>query len=530
MLSKKVRSIAVGLVFGGFLSLGSSAFAATPKSGGVLIYGRGGDSVSLDPAKETDGESLNVCDNIFETLVQFKLGTTEIEPGLAQSWTLADGGKTYTFKLRPGVTFHDGTPFNADAVVFSLMRQQDPKHEAYGYSKAWNYWNDMGMPTLVKSITKIDDMTVEIKLAKPEAPFLANMAMQFASMVSPTGVRKFKADFAKNPVGTGPFKFTSWTKGERIVIDANKSYWGEKAYLARVIFRSIPDSSARLNAFLAKEIHLMNQPTPDQLATIRNRRKDAKVMEAAGMNVAYLAFNNQKKPFDNVKVRQALNMAVNKDAIIKGIYSGMGMAAKNPMPPTLWGYNKNVTPYEYNTEKAKLLLKEAGFANGFKTSLYYMPVSRPYMPDGKKVAEAVQADLKKIGVEASLSTYEWATYLDKTKNGEHEMALLGWSGDNGDPDNFLHVLLSGENTKAPAANIAFYSNDEVTKTLNLAKSESTQAKRSALYEKAQVIIHKDAPWIPIAHSQVAMPMDSRVNGYAMTPNETRRFQTVWLAD
>jgi peptide/nickel transport system substrate-binding protein len=354
--------------------------------------------------------------------------------------------------------------------------------------------------------------------------------MSFASIVSPNAVRKFKEDFARNPVGTGPFKFTSWTKGERIVLGANKSFWGQKPNLARVIIRSIPDSSARLNAFLAKEIHMMNQPTPDQIATIRNRRKDAKIMEAAGMNVAYLAFNNTKKPFDNPKVRQALNMAVNKDAIIKGVYSGMGVAAKNPIPPTLWGYNKTVSPYEFNVTKAKQLLKDAGLPNGFKTTLYFMPVSRPYMTDGKKVAEAVQADLKNVGVDVQLQTYEWATYLDKTKNGEHEMALLGWSGDNGDPDNFLHVLLSGENAKAPASNIAFYSNSEVTNTLNMAKAETTQAKRSALYEKAQALIHKDAPWIPIAHSQVAMPMDARVNGYVMNPNETRRFNTVWIAN
>jgi peptide/nickel transport system substrate-binding protein len=329
-----------------FCAFGSDPFffalaADAPREGGVLIYGRGGDSVSLDPAKETDGESLNVSDSIFDTLVQFKLGTTEVEPGLAQSWKVSTDGTMYTFKLRTGIKFHDGTPFDADAVVFSLLRQHDPKHEAFGYAKIWSYWNDMGMNTLVKSINKIDNTTVQFVLARPEAPFLANMAMAFASIVSPTAVRKYKEDFAKNPVGTGPFKFVSWTKGERIVLDANKDYWGVKPKLARVIFRSIPDSSARLNAFLAKEIHMMNQPTPDQVGTIKQRRPDAVVLEAPGMNVAYLAFNVQKKPFDNPKVRQALNIAVNKDAIIKGIYSGMGMAAINPIPPSLGPLNSS---------------------------------------------------------------------------------------------------------------------------------------------------------------------------------------------
>jgi len=511
-------------------TLSGMAFAAeTPQNGGVLIYGRGGDSVSLDPGKETDGESLNVADNVFDTLVQFKVGTTEVEPGLAESWKVSPDGLKYTFNLRKNVKFHDGTPFNADAVIFSLMRQQDAKHEANGFAKSWDYWNDMGMTTLVKSINKIDDNTVEFQLSRPEAPFLANMGMQMGSIVSPTAVRKFKADFAKNPVGTGPFKFVSWTKGERIVLDANKEYWGTKPKLARVIFRSIPDSSARLNAFLAKEIHMMNQPTPDQLATIKTRRADAKISEAPGMNVAYLAFNNTKKPFDNPKVRQAINMAVNKDAIIKGIYSGMGLAAVNPLPPSLWGYNKDVKPYELNIEKAKQLLKEAGVAPGFKTTLFYMPVSRPYMPDGKKVAEAIQADLKKVDIDVQLTTYEWGTYLDKTKNGEHEMALMGWSGDNGDPDNFLSVLLSGDNAKAPASNIAFYNSEKVTSLLREAKVANTQDKRSNLYQQAESIIHTDAPWVPIAHSRVAMPMDKRVMGYVMTPNDTRKFNTVWLA-
>ena len=505
------------------------ATAQKPVSGGVFIYGRGGDSVSLDPAKETDGESLNVGDNLFDGLVQFKNGTTEIEPALAESWTTSANGLTYTFKLRKNVKFHDGTPMNADAVVFSLMRQQDPQHEAFGFSKSWEYWNDMGMKTLIKSISKVDDFTVKFELTRIDAPFMANLAMQFAFIVSPTAVRKHKEEFARNPVGTGPFKFVSWTKGERIILDANKEFWGEKPHLARVIFRSIPDSSARLNAFLAKEIHMMNLPTPDQVNTIKAKRPDAKILNEPAMNVSYLAFNNNKAPFNNVKVRQAINMAVNKDAIIKGVYAGFAMAAVNPMPPSLWGYNNSVKAWPYNVEQAKNLLKEAGYPKGFTAELLYMPVSRPYMPDGKKVGEAIQADLKAIGIEIKLNTYEWATYLEKTKNGQHEMALFGWTGDNGDPDNFLHILLSGDNIKAPAQNIAFYNNPKVTALLNNAKIIASQDQRAELYKQAQTMIHTDAPWMPIAHSRVAMPMDAKVNGYVLTPTGTRRFDTVWMA-
>ena len=501
-------------------------FASTPK--GVLIYGRGGDSVSLDPAKETDGESLIVCDNIFDTLVQFKEGSTDVEPGLAQRWEVTPDGLTYTFFLRENVKFQDGTPFDSDAVIFSFMRQHDPKHEAYGYSQLWSYWQDMGMDKLINAIDKVNSSTVRIQLKTPSAPFLANLAMSFASIVSPTAVRKYKQEFARNPVGTGPFKFVSWTKNEKIVLNAYADFWGGKPKLARVIFRSYPDSATRLNAFLAGEIHMMNLPTPDQVAVIRQKKPTAVIIEEPAMNVAYLAFNTTKGPFAKAKVRQALNMAVNKAAIIKGVYSGMGVPAVNPIPPSLWSYNTKIKPYGFDVQRAKQLLAEAGYPKGFESELFYLPVSRPYMPDAKRVAEAIQADFKAVGVNVQLTTHEWAVYLDKTKKGEHPMALMGWTGDNGDPDNFLNVLLSGDNAKPPASNIAFYDNQKVTQILRDAQRVTLQKKRSALYETAQKLIHEDAPWIPIAHSRVAMPMDKRVKGFTLQPNGSRRFFKVSL--
>jgi ABC-type transport system substrate-binding protein len=504
-------------------------FAQAPTSGGVLIYGRGGDSVSLDPSKETDAESLNVCDNIFDTLLQFKSGSTEVEPGLAESWVISPDKLSYTFKLRKGVKFHDGTDFNADAVLFSFLRQHDPKHEAFGYAKSWQYWGDMGMDKLVKSITKLDDLTVQIRLNQAEAPFLTNLAMGFASIVSPAAVRKHKENFAKNPVGTGPFKFVSWTPNERIILDGYKNFWGPKSYVDRVIIRSIPDNSARLNAFLAKEIHMFNLPTPEHVATVKSRRPEVKVLEEYGLNVGYLAFNTSKAPFSNPKVRQAINMAINKEALIKGVYAGTAIAAVNPIPPSLWGYNKDVKPYPFDVAKAKALLIEAGIKEGHTLELYTLPVARPYMPDGKKVAESIQADLKNIGLNVTLTTWDWGVYLEKTKNGEHQMALMGWNGDNGDPDNFLYVLMSGENIKKPASNIAFYSNPEVTKMLNDAKVQSSQEKRADLYRKAQLLIREDAPWVPIAHSKVFLPVDPKVHDFVMSPVGTRRFNRVWLS-
>jgi peptide/nickel transport system substrate-binding protein len=510
----------------GFAIQSQTIFAASPK--GVLIYGRGGDSVSLDPAKETDGESLNVCDNIFDTLVRFKEGSTDVEPGLAKRWEVSADGLTYTFYLRDQVKFHDGTEMNADAVVFSFLRQHDPKHEAHGFAQLWSYWQDMGMDKLVKSIAKVDNTTVRIQLNAPSAPFLANLAMNFASIVSPAAVRKFKQEFARNPVGTGPFKFVSWTKNEKIILNAFSDFWDTKPKIARVIFKSYPDSATRLNAFLAGEIHMMNLPTPDQVAVIRKKKPNAVILEEPAMNVAYLAFNTTKGPFAQPKVRQALNMAVNKAAIIKGVYAGMGVPAVNPIPPSLWSYNTKIKPYGFDRQRAKQLLAEAGYPKGFTSELFYLPVSRPYMPDAKRVAEAIQADFKAVGVNVQLTTHEWAVYLDKTKKGEHPMALMGWTGDNGDPDNFLSVLLSGDNAKAPASNIAFYDNRKVTQILRDAQRVTVQQKRSDMYQTAQKLIHEDAPWIPIAHSRVAMPMDVRVKGFTLQPNGSRRFDRVSL--
>lgn len=514
----------------GIIGLASSLVAlAKPTVGGNLIYGRSGDAVSLDPGKETDGESFDVTINIFDNLVRFKRGSTEIEPSLAESWQISPNHLEYTFKLRKGVKFHDGTDFNADAVLFSYLRQHDPKHEAYKYANAWDYWTDMALDKNVAAIEKVDDFTVLIKLNKPESPFLANLAMPFAAIVSPTAVRKHKQEFAKKPVGTGPFKFVSWARGERIILDANTSYWDGRPYVNRVIFRTISDDSARLNSFLAKEIHIMNLPRPEHIATIKSKRPDAKIIEENAMNVAYLAFNTSKPPFDNVKVRQALSMAVNKEAIVKGIYSGMATAAKNPMPPIIWGYNDSIQDYKFDVEKAKKLLAEAGFPKGFKAELFTLPIARAYMADGKKVGEAIQSNLKAIGVDINLTTMEWGTYLEKTKGGHYQMAILGWIGDNGDPDNFLYVLLSGANTKAPASNIALYKNAQVDKLLSDAKSLTSQSERAELYKKAQVLIHQDAPWIPLAHSKVVVPTDKRVNDFVIDPTGVRRFSKIWLS-
>lgn len=516
-----------------FLFILAAMLMSTPvnaaASKGTLVFGRGGDSVSLDPATCTDSESFNVTDHIYETLVRFKSGTTVTEAGLAQSWDVRDGGLTYEFKLRPGVLFHDGSAFNADSVLYNFYRQMDENHPGYKLSGPYPYASSQGLVKLIESITKKDELTVVFKIRKPHAPFLAKMALSAFAMVSPKALVLHKGELARNPVGTGPFIFERWEKNQKIVLKANPNYWGDVPKIATLIFRAIPDNATRIQEMMAGNLHVMDNPDPNTVEALKSRLGNKVQMERmAGFNVGFLSINTEKKPFDNVLVRRALAHAINKKAIIDTVYNGYAVEAKNPLPPTSWGYNDEVVGYDYNPEKAKALLKQAGLADGFETTLFAMPVPRNYMPDGRKAAESIQSDLKKIGIKINIVSYDWATYLKMVSDGEHELAILGWSGDIGDPDNFLFTLLDKDNTQKPATNRSFYKSEELHKILTKAQEVSDQKEREKLYMEAQVVIMKDVPMIPLAHSTQVVPVLSTVEGFQMDPTGRRKFSGVSL--
>jgi len=494
--------------------------------GGTLVFARSGDSVGLDPARETDGESFYGSTQVFDNLVEFVPGTTEVRPALAESWEISDDNLAFTFHLREGVTFHDGTPFNADAVKFSFDRQFVESHPYFDLGP-WKYWGYMGMSDIVDKIVVVDDYTVRFELKKVEAPFLANLAMDFAAIVSPTAVEKFGEDFKNNPVGTGPFKFVEWVKDDRIVVERNEDYWRRTAYLDRLILRVIPDATARYLALQSGEVDVIDFPSPEDIEAME-QNPEIELIQQPGLNVGYIAMNNDRKPFDNVLVRRAMNHAINKQDIIDAVFGSAGEVAKNPIPPTMWSYNDDIEDYDYNPERARELLAEAGYPDGFKTDLWAMPVSRPYFPDGRTVAEIAQANLAEIGVTAEIVSFDWGTYLDRTDSGEHQMALLGWTGDNGDPDNFLYVLLSSEAAKVPAGNIAFWRNDEFDSLIEEAKTTFDQKRRTELYRKAQEVFHDQAPWVPIAHSVVTVPVRNTVRDFVIYPTGKRKFYDVWL--
>lgn len=498
----------------------------------TLIVGRGGDSASLDGSIVTDGESLKIAHQVFDSLLEYKEGTTEVQGSLAESWKVSDDGLKYTFKLRQGVKFHDGTDFNADAVVFNFTRWSNPKSEYKFEGDSFDYYDSMFGPDgkrVIKEVKAIDPSTVEFTLNQPQAPFLQNLAMTSFGIASPTAIKEKKENFKNEPVGTGPFVFKEWKRNDSITLEKNASYWKEGLpKLNKVIVRSIPDNSARFNALQNGEIDLMEDLSPDDLATLESNPSLHKIERPAN-NVGYVGFNLKKKPLDNVKVRQALNHAVNKQAIIDAFFAGQAEPAVNPLPSSLWGYNDTVKDYEYDLEKAKQLLAEAGYPNGLPNELtfYAMPVSRPYMPDGKKVAEVIQADFEKIGVKVKIESPEWATYLDDAQAGEKDdIFMLGWTGDNGDPDNFLYTLLDKD--AIPSNNYSYYANDKLHELLIAAQKETDQAKRSELYKQAQEIIKADAPWIPLVHTTPLLAAKANLKGYVPAPTGTEYYSNIYF--
>ncbi len=500
--------------------------------GGKLIVGRGGDSAALDPSIVTDGESLKIAQQVFDPLLAYKSGTTEVEPALAESWTISDDGLTYTFKLRKGVKFHDGTDFNADAVVFNFNRWNDPKSEFKFEGDSFDYYDSMFGPEearVIKSVKAVDESTVEFQLNNPQAPFLQNLAMPPFSIASPSAIEKEKENFKSNPVGTGPFVFKEWKRSDSITLDKNPNYWQQGLpKVDQVIVRAIPDNTARFNALQNGEIDLMEDLSPDDLATLESN-PDLQKFNRPPFNVAYLGFNTAKKPFDNPKVRVALNYAVDKKGIIDAFFAGQAEAAVNPIPPTLWGYNKSVEDYPFDLAKAKQLLADAGYPNGIDQELtfYAMPVSRPYMPDGRKVAEVIQASFAQIGVKVSIQSPEWATYLDDLSKGEKDdLFIIGWTGDNGDPDNFFYPLLDKDSIGGN--NYSQYVSEPLHKVLVQAQQETDQDARAKLYEQAQVIVKKDAPWVPLVHSTPLLAATSKLKGYTPSPTGSEPYADIYI--
>jgi len=517
------------------LAASFSAQAAT-----TLIYCSEGSPEGFDPARYTAGTTFNASSQaIFNRIVEFEIGGTKVVPALAEKWSISPDGLTYTFTLRKGVKFHATEYFKpsrdltADDVVFTFERmlsKEHPFNKATSPAPSFEYAQDMGLPDNIAKVEKVDAHTVRFTLKKVDAAFLANLAMDFASIHSAEYADQLLKKNAANelnvkPVGTGPFVFRRYEKDAQIRYAAHPQYWQGKAKIDNLIFAIVPDSAVRMQKLKAGECHMSVYPKPAEVEVLK-KDPNLKLMHENGLNIGYLSLNVKRKPFDNLDVRRAINMALNKKAIVDAVYQGAGQLAVNPIPPSMWSYNKAVKDYEYNPQKAKELLAKAGFANGFETKLWALPVQRPYNPNGSQMAEMVQADLAKVGIKAQIVKYEWAEYLKRAKEGESEIGMFGWTGDNGDPDNFLATLLSC--AAVGGSNYAQWCDKEYDELVNKAKQTSNQAERTKLYMKAQEVAKREAVWVPIAHSVVYQPMRKNVEGYKMSPFGAVQFYGVSL--
>jgi len=525
----------------GLMSLGLVGLALSTQaySQDTLVYCSEGSPDGFDPALYTSGTTFDASSRqIYNKLVEFDRGTTVIAPALAESYTVSEDGLEYTFKLRPGVKFHTTEYFtpsrdlNANDVVFSFDRQRladNPYNQVSGGT--WEYFSAMSMPDLIESVEAVDELTVKFNLTRPEAPMIANLGMDFASIVSEEyAMSLLEAGtpelLNQQPVGTGPFKFVGYQKDAVIRFQAHNEYWAGKADVDNLVFAITPDNSVGYQKLRAGECHVLGYPNPADVESMQ-ADSDLQVLEQEGLNVGYLAYNTTVAPFDNVNVRKALNMGINKQAILDAVFQGSGKAAKNPIPPTIWSYNDAVVDDAYDPEKAKAMLAAEGVEN-LKMEIWAMPVVRPYNPNARRMAEVMQEDFSKIGVEVEIVSYEWGEYLKLSKELDRAGAvLLGWTGDNGDPDNFLAVLLGCD--AVGGSNRAQWCHEPFDDLLKQAKVVSDQAERTKLYEQAQVVFKEQAPWATIAHSVVYKAVRQEVQDFKIDPFGGHIFYGVSLA-
>ncbi len=509
-MSKKSLAVFMILVFTASMMLAGCGGSKSTSSGAnsVLVFAQGSDPRGLDPAFVDDGESAKIMMQIFEGLVRYKPGSTEVQPALATEWTTSPDGKEWTFKLRKNVKFHDGSPFNAQAVKFSIERQLPP-----------NRTDDMPYAEFtfdgISKVEVVDDYTVKIVLEKPSATLLANLAMALAApIVSPEGVKKYGDKFIENPVGTGPYKFVKWDKGQQIELVQFDDYWGEKPKTPKVVYKFTKENSVRAADLMTGSTDIMDGVDINDVKALE--AKGMTVIKTPGMNINYMGFYTYKKPFDNVVLRKALSMAINRQNLVDYLYQGNAELPNTMLPSFIPGYAKDVKPYDYNVEEAKKLLAEAGYANGFEFTAITYSNPRPYNPvNGEKLAAAIQADLAKIGVKMNIKSYPWKEFKQVLKDGEGDAYFYGWIGDNGDADNFL-MLLETANIKG-GLNASKYSNPKMDELLAQGRTTLDPAKRAEIYGEAQKIAAADAPWVLISHSIDMAAERPNVKGFALHP-------------
>jgi peptide/nickel transport system substrate-binding protein len=520
--------------------------------GGTLVFAGAADPVVLDGALVSDGESIRAISQIFETLVFLEPGTTEPVPGLAESWEPNAEGTVWTFQIRDGVTFHDGEPLNAEAVCFNFDRWYNFSGPLQNPSASY-YWQvvfggfaefdpESGAPeeSLYSSCEATDELTAVIELTKPSATFIPALAQQAFSIASPAALEEFQADAGtvdadgvfqpsgtfgtEHPIGTGPFQFESWIRGEALTLTRYEDYWGEPAILDELIIQPIPDNAARLQALQTGEIQGYDLVEPQDIPTIEGD-ENLQILNRPAFNVAYVGINQSKPPMDDIEVRKAIAYGLNRQEVVDSFYGGRGVVAKEFMPPEVVGYADDVTEYTYDPDMAKQILTDAGYELPVEISFAYpSDVSRPYMPDPKRNFEAFAASLNESGFKVKPQTAPWSpSYLGNVDEGNYQLYLIGWTGDYGDADNFIGTFFQ---TPQAAWGTTDHPNQEVMDLLNQGEEETDEAARVGIYEDANRAIMDWLPGVPYAHSEPALAFAANVQGYIPSPTTNESFATV----
>ncbi|AFZ68015.1 ABC transporter substrate-binding protein [Deinococcus peraridilitoris] len=506
---------------------------AQAQGAATLVYGAGGEPVTLESGNVNDTNSVIVQNQIYDTLTRMKPGTVELAPGLASSWKANKALTEWTFVLRQGVKFHDGTAFNADAVIFNVNRWWDPG-DTYGYraqGKAWESWKLIlgeakGSGSLLSAVRKDSDSQVTFVLSRPVADFPAMISTNFFGFASPTAVKKAGEKYGTpgvGAVGTGPYIFESWTSGSQLTLKANPSYWGSKPKTSTLVFRFIKDPSARLNELKAGTVDFTCDLTPDALGAIRNDSNLSVVLRPS-FNVGFLSLNSKHPILKNQKVRQAMALALNRKEMVSAFWGELGESDNSFIPPALGWANSKVVPAQprFDPQAAKKLLAEAGYPNGFTLDLWYMPVSRPYFPTPKPTAEAIAADLSAIGIKANLKTEDWAAYLaDRNKDPGFDMYMIGWSGQFGSPNNFYGPFY-GEGGTADSK----FDSAEIQQLLLKATGSASRAEQTRAYAKVHELTHEAAVRIPIVHSRPLCATRTYLKGWVPGPSNSEAFNTI----
>jgi peptide/nickel transport system substrate-binding protein len=516
--------------------------AAPPAAAATLVFGLPAEPVQLDPAVVSDGPSLAVTYQVFEGLVRLAGATTQVEPALAERWEVSPDARVWTFHLRAGVRFHDGEPLDGAAVAWNVerwSRAAHPQHRSQLQAgQTFEYWDSLfggaDAQSLVARVEVAGPLAVRLTLREPHGPLLSSLAVAGFGIASPKAVTRAGTEFGKHPVGTGPFRFVSWRAGQDVVLEANPGYWGPKPSLERLVFRPIKDSARRLTALKAGELHGMEGLDPDAAETVRRDPALALQYRPAGAT-GYVAFNFHVREFQDRRVREAFARAIQKPALVTGLYGDLGVPATQLLPPGFWGHDPGLTDPAPDPAAARDLLRQAGLPGGLSTitwadgrreplALWYLPVSRGYFPSPKDVAQALGADLARVGITARLESIDWAVYLDRVKQGRLPLYMLGWIADSGDPDTALCYLFC-----APGASgQGFYANPQVTDLLLRARAALPTTDRAELYRRAAGLLHADVARLFVAHARTPLVFSRRVSGYVANPTGAESFAPVTL--